>query len=64
MASSKNSDDSSAIPSKRRKSSPWTYDHKEGGPLDIDRELYGQLSVNSTTHKLVDKFDIPIRTGL
>lgn len=49
--------------SKRRKSSPWTYDHKEGGPLDVDREFYGKLTVNPSTHKIVNKFDIPIRTG-
>ncbi|CAL8139666.1 unnamed protein product [Orchesella dallaii] len=52
-----------AVPAKRRKSSPWTYDHKEGGPLDVNRTFYGKLSMNPATHQLAEKFEIPIRSG-
>jgi hypothetical protein len=42
-------------------SAPWTYDVRAGGPLDFDKSTYKKLMNNS--HKLVEKFEIPIRTG-
>jgi hypothetical protein len=40
---------------------PWTYDHNVGGPLDFDKTVYTRLMFNS--HELINKFEIPIRSG-
>lgn len=43
---------------------PWTYDTNSGGPLDFDKTIYKTLmSTSRSLHKLVNKFEIPIRTG-
>ncbi len=39
------------------------YDAKPGSPLEIDRELYGQLARETGRRTLVERFVVPRRTG-
>ena len=39
------------------------YQATAGGPLGVDRKLYGQLASKSDARRLVEEFVIPIRSG-
>lgn len=39
------------------------YRSEPGGPLDVDRELYGRIAAMTEGRELVDSFTVPIRSG-
>src|SRR3954454_20051073 len=41
----------------------WTYLPSEAGKLDVDRAFYPRVSEAVASAKLVDSFEIPIRSG-
>ena len=39
------------------------YTPKPGSPIDVDRDFYGRLGQETDSRILVDKFEVPIRSG-
>ena len=39
------------------------YQPKAGSPIDVDREFYGRLADETATRSLVERFQVPVRSG-